>query len=278
MSIEICPMEEPFDAAYTEIAVSVIFFMILQILLLGHTLFYEYKSYKRKGKIIKAKISIRITFILLQLLGFYFLFVDLLRFVMDPYIQFLQKNDFGCSLVAYSPKIITIIYFATYLVQVLLRLEISFRGSFLALSKRTVIILAIIISIPATFVTVTYFIFVDKPCIWQWKPPDINVNNNFAFCDFHTEGIANTAIGLGIFWIVIVNVIYGVIFGIKLKHVLRQSEADKKTSFKLKSLIIKNTILTTIGSISTLINWFIWLSLANSIVKGIIFLYFDMWF
>ncbi len=60
MSIEFCPMEAPFDGGYTEIAASVILFMILQILLLGHTLYYEYKSYKRKG-LIKAKASIRIT-------------------------------------------------------------------------------------------------------------------------------------------------------------------------------------------------------------------------
>eukprot|EP01084_Bolivina_argentea_P168341 291962_1 len=280
MSIDFCPFENTFEVPYTELAISVILFMILQILLLYHTLHFEYKNCKKKGAITGTKFSIRTTFIALQLVGFYFTFNEFLRFIIDPYLQFIQTSAFSCTWIAYSPKIITIIYFAIYLLNVLLRLELSFRDSHLALSKKSTITLGIVILIPCTFVTITYFLFVDEPCIWPWQPPDITVNADFAFCDFHTEGVASAAIGLGIMWVVVVNVIYGIIFGVKLKNVFRHSkESDVHTSFKLKSLIIKNTILTSIGSISTLFNWFMWLIHASGFIGiGTCFLYFDVWF
>eukprot|EP01084_Bolivina_argentea_P238255 400272_1 len=280
MAIDYCNFENKFGAAYTEIAISVIIFMILQLLLCYNTCYYEFQGYRRENQFKQTRLSIRITFVALQLCGFYFTFIDLIRFVIDPYVKFAQQSNFMCALIAYSPKVISIVYFAIYLCQVLFRLEASFRGSFLAISKRYFLSLAVFILIPSIIVPSSFLILVDKPCIWKWDPIDIQTNNEFGFCDLHTEGMANAIIGIGIIWIVITNIIYGFIFGSKLYKVLRskRSNDDITGSFRLKSLIIKNTILTTTVTISTLVNWFMWLYFSSVIGVGICFLYFDMWF
>eukprot|EP01084_Bolivina_argentea_P216989 368491_1 len=279
MGIDVCDFENDFEASFIELTLSSSIFIILQILLFAQTMHHEYMNYKKRNKVEQIKRSIRITWIMLQLCGFYFTFIDFLRYCIDPYTKFIQSNQFSCSLVAYSPKIITIIYFGTYLIQVLLRIKLSFTDSSLAIRKTTFIILALVILIPAIVIPTIFFIFVESPCIWHWKPIDIKANNDLFICDFHTEGPANVAIGVGIIWIVIVNIIYAIIFSVKLNTIFRRSAgAGAQASFKLKSLIVKNTILTSVGSISTLFNWFMWLIGSGIFGIGISFLYFDMWF
>ena len=281
MATNYCPLDN-FEAPYTELAISLILFLILQLWLLLHTLYYERKSYKKHQEIQRTKLSIRISYTLLQLCGLYWIIIDILRFLIDPYFQFLQNNSLSCGIAAYSPKIIVIIYFAIYLHQILLRLELSFRGSHLALSRNSIIVLSFFILIPTIIVPTAFFSALNSdnvPCVWKWSPIDITVPSDFAVCDYYNTGLASNIIGIGIIWIVLANITIGAIFGCKLKRVLRNGgDNDPKSSFKLKSLIIKNTILTTLGSVSTLFNWFAWLILTPLTGVGIFFLYFDVWF
>merc|ERR1712228_51814 len=70
-------------------------------------------------------------------------------------------------------------------------------------------------------------------------------------------------------------IIDGIICGLRLKRLLQHTD-DTKSSFVLKSLIIKNTMLTTVASISTFINWTMWIVGVGNF--GVSMLYLDYWF
>eukprot|EP01083_Nonionella_stella_P192734 712248_1 len=268
---------EDFDHSFIEIILFLIIYMFLQLLLFAQTMFQEYQIHHRtRERRHKPQLSIRAVFIALQVTGFYFTLIDLLRYVLDPYTHFAQNNASSCSLLAYSPKVSSIIYYGLYLISILLRLETSFRGSAYAINRTTYILLALFIILPGIIAPIVFFVSVRdiEPCVWKWTPSDMQVPDNFAFCDFHSDAAANLAPMFGVIWIVIANIVYGVIFTVKLNAVLTLSEgASGSSTFALKSLIIKNTILTVAGSVSTLINWMLWF--AN---VGISFLYLDIWF
>eukprot|EP01083_Nonionella_stella_P159854 521920_1 len=60
----------------------------------------------------------------------------------------------------------------------------------------------------------------------------------------------------------------------KLKQLLRHEPANAEVKFQYKSLIIKNSILSLCGAISTLLSYMIWVSHALPISAAL--LYFDM--
>merc|ERR1712154_760933 len=65
----------------------------------------------------------------------------------------------------------------------------------------------------------------------------------------------------------------------KLKKVLnlnQSSGVDDKKIFKMKALVIKNAILTMLGSLSTIINWILWILLSNSLSIGPMLIYLDL--
>ena len=253
MALDYCEFE-PFYTPYIELTASLITFLLLQIWLLIHTCYYEFRAYKKKRDLQSTKLSIRVSFIILQLCSLYWLLVDFIRMVIDPWFNFLPKHEFACSWLSYSPKVICIIYLSAWLHQIALRLQLSFKGSHLAVTKKQWTWLILLIFFPAVSFPVSFFVtingpYAQDPCLYIWEPIDINVTD-FAICDYNIwEGAIYYIVALGIMWNVAANVIIGFIFTLKLKKVLAMTSSgqDKKSSFKLKSLIIKNTILTAFG-------------------------------
>eukprot|EP00485_Elphidium_margaritaceum_P005079 CAMPEP_0202695042 /NCGR_PEP_ID=MMETSP1385-20130828/8739_1 /ASSEMBLY_ACC=CAM_ASM_000861 /TAXON_ID=933848 /ORGANISM="Elphidium margaritaceum" /LENGTH=435 /DNA_ID=CAMNT_0049351001 /DNA_START=51 /DNA_END=1358 /DNA_ORIENTATION=+ len=280
MDVEYCSLDT-FTAPYIELAISIPIFIILQLCLFAHTLSYEVKSYRKRNEIQQTRLAIRISFIFLQICGLYWTVVDLLRFVIDPYSQFLQNSKLLCGWAAYSPKCITILYFSVYLYQIMLRLELSFRGSSLAISRRLIIVLSFCLFIFVIVIPSAFFAVLNesnRPCKWRWAPVDFDLHRaDFAVCDYYNDGWASLIIGIGVLWMVISNVVVGVVFGVKLKRIFGMSQGAKKERFALKSLIVKNAILTTTGSLSTVINWCIWLTVTPTTGNGIFLLYLDVW-
>lgn len=253
MTLDFCELE-PLHTPYTELTVSLILFLLLQLWLLTHTCYYEFRAYKKKRDLQSTKLSIRISFIILQICALYWLLVDFIRMSIDPWFNFLPQNEFMCSWFSYSPKIICIIYLSAWLHQIALRLQLSFKGSHLAVTKKQWIWLILFIFIPAISFPVLFFValsgpYAQKPCLYLWQPNDIKVDHDFYICDYHImDSFFYYITSLGIIWSVGANVIIGFIFTLKLKKVLAMTNGqDKKSSFKLKSLIIKNTILTAFG-------------------------------
>ena len=119
MVIQECRPGEILTMRFFELFISLIIFMILQLLWLGRTICFEYRLYKKKGK--RKNSSITVTYVILQICGFCFTLIDFLRFVVNPFTNFIGDDIFICSVIAYSPKIITTIYFSVYVLHAFLR-------------------------------------------------------------------------------------------------------------------------------------------------------------
>mmetsp|Transcript_14678 Transcript_14678/g.13178 ORF Transcript_14678/g.13178 Transcript_14678/m.13178 type:complete len:462 (-) Transcript_14678:219-1604(-) len=272
--------QKTFVVPYLEYAVFIPIFLVLQLLLLIYTI---HKEYKKEKYLQDVSIVVRFSFIALQLSGIYWSIIDLLRFVIDPQQGLMQNNEALCSIVAYSPKIIVIIYYGVYLHQIFYRLDVSFKHSALELSKTSKVSLSCLLYIPMTAIPVTFFIFSSKRCIWVWSPVDFPQWKHMAFCDVPITGIGGLIITTGILWVCIANLIFGAVFAHKLRTMLsarqRRGSGHSATSihtFKLKSVMIKNTILVCFASLSTLVNWIGWWTLAAPNGLGATLLYFDI--
>eukprot|EP00483_Globobulimina_turgida_P005385 UN05395 len=90
----------------------------------------------------------------------------------------------GCTVMAYAPKIIPWIFYAVYLVLILLRTELSFRGSYLALSRTAIYLLSALISVQL-FILMPLFLILNKQipiCGRIWNPAD-GLIGQLSYCD-----------------------------------------------------------------------------------------------
>ena len=164
-------------------------------------------------------------------------------------------------------------------IQITFRLNASFRDSFLAISRRTLILLSIFIVFIGLIFPPLFFIFAPPACMWKWIPWDMKTSTDWMLCDVYTgdAGDASTTIvSAANVFVIIANIIYETIFCLKLNNLLK-SKLDEESSWKLKALIIKNSILTATAASTTFIFWFLWLSFGAALRVGIGFLYFDYW-
>eukprot|EP01084_Bolivina_argentea_P319152 553584_1 len=274
-----CPYND-WTAPFLSYAVSLGIFIPLQILLSINTLKYECSRTEKHS----IKKSLNYSFIALIIVGLYWFIVDLLRFVIDPHLLLLQNNNILCMIVAYSPKMIPFVYFTLVFHQLIYRLETSFRGSFLSLSKTSRICIYLITYVPAVFILPPlFFAFLPSPCSHIWTPSDFkhwNNTNSFAFCDVRMHDVNFAIMIIGIVWVAFDNIFICSIFTWKLKRVLSLNDVNNRYNsslhlFKLKTVIVKNCLLTVLASVSTIINWFLWWLLATKQELGGTFLYVD---
>ncbi len=214
-----------FTASYLEYAVAIPIFIILQLALLINTILNECKNSKRRSSKIQ---SLRILFIMLQLVSLLELCNDLARFVIDPYTLMFRDNIL-CDMVAIAPKLIVTIYYGIYLLQILLRLHLSFKNSFLQISKITMIILSLFIIIFSIVHPILLLSSMHTACLWSWKPVDfvfISKPDDFAFCSTPNIGLINLYLIFGTIWIAITNITLGIMFGVKLNKTLRYIKCE----------------------------------------------------
>eukprot|EP01083_Nonionella_stella_P246700 856151_1 len=269
MSAGACDFEDVYRGSYFEFAIAIPLCIIYQLAILSNSIYYEIKKGKRSDS--KMKLSLRISFLFLQFCGLYFSINDLLRFVIDPWTSIVHDNVL-CDLTAYSPKFINVLYYTCYEAHILLRLRASFQGSFIQLRNSTVICLSLFL-VAGVMCAPLILIFSPAPCHWEWLPMDLN--HTLSLCAFRNFGIVNVIILGGIGTVVIANITYGAIFTIKLKKLLsRQSNAH--ITFQLKTVVIKNVLLTIIGCGSTLLNYVLWIVIGGRTGIGACFLYMDV--
>eukprot|EP01084_Bolivina_argentea_P059705 109061_1 len=266
-----CPYD-PFPVPYLEYAILLPVFILLQLLLLCHSVYHTKKSFDRK---------VRISFFALQICGMIWILNDILRFVVDPQTLILQNNPTFCNIVGYIPKLIVVVYYGIYLYQLLLRLEVSFKDSFLELSTITKYILMSMSLMPAIGVPVCYLIFLSPACIWIWHPVDFpnwkNNPNGFAFCDAKLDDIGNLVASLGVIWCAVFNIIFATIFVVKLRKMLAQNRCTNNDGkIEIKAVMLKNTILAIIGSLTSVFDYIGWLYVAIPLELGATFLYVDV--
>ena len=256
------PNKPIYTAAYLEYAITIPILLILQFGLLIHTLYNE-RNIRQKRKTSRKKgkywLSLRILFLALQCIGILETVNTLMRLVIDPPLQTFQDTII-CDIVAYYPKISLPIYYAIYLMQILLRLHLSFKDSSLELSKMSVIMLSLLIIVYAIATPLSVLIYVDDSCLWRWEPSDIVTDHTFAFCSTPNIDPINMCIIVGLIWIAVTNIIFGAIFTIKLRKAMKLGRVgisgdDPTKNLRLHALVVKNSILTLVGSVSTLTNW-----------------------
>eukprot|EP01083_Nonionella_stella_P071922 193533_1 len=266
---------QSFNGAYLEFAVTLPIIIISQLFLLFKTIHTEYTQrnstpYKKISK------ELRILFIALQCIGLSWTVVDFIRLVIDPFTMVL-RNNMHCAAVAFAPKVLPVIYYGVYCYQVLIRLISSFKRSYLALNKCIVYTLYILVFFPS-FLFPALFFWMNRDhssCIAIWHPVDISHNEGFSFCALPISKAASNVITIGILWVVMVQIILGTIFSLKLKKILSDQVDYQSSAIKFKTLIIKNTLLTLTGTISTVGSWMLWLGMQRT-AFGATFLYLEL--
>eukprot|EP01083_Nonionella_stella_P108169 314305_1 len=269
---------------WVEIPISILPVIILQVLWLCHTVRTEYIVHKTMHPNKSYKFQ-RILHLSLQIIGLCWTISDVFCFIIDPHTLIL-RNNIGCYIVAYIPKVVPGVYYGLYLYQILLRLESSFRDSCLAISKRTIIIFKVLI-IPILTGPIWFLILNrgETACVRGWKAHDVTSwyerpePYKFAYCTVKTNFGAALFLIFVVLFLGFINIAFGVIFAMKLKVLL-----SANTDNRLKALIVKNSILTVTGSISTVSSYLIWIILTfgtglyidllvNCLVIGLMFKY-----
>lgn len=169
-----------------------------------------------------------------------------------------------------------------YMFQVVLRLEFSFKGSYLQLRRSTFYMVTSMVFVPfvvyITFLLTMYWN--QSGCLVPWEPMDFP-DKSLDFCVVPISTTMAAGMICGLLWIPFCNVVLAVMFGTKLRFLLTNTNGySDENEMALKFLIIKNCILSTFGSLSTVINYALWIgSLASGYSMGVgaIFLYIDLW-
>ena len=158
-----------------------------------------------------------------------------------------------------------------------MRLKAAFTDSHLEISKHVYCVLFLLIMIPMIIGPITFFVLnsTETTCIEEWYPTDFP-HLELSYCEHQ---IKPYSLGAWVYtscvgWIPILNIIFGVIFSVKLNKILSKNDSDIDMKFYFKSLIVKICILTLTGSVSTITCYFLWGSFLLEI--GAIFLYLDV--
>ena len=268
---------------YYEPAVLIPIFIMLHLLLLSHTIYHEVKG-RRNGSFENISIRARVFYIMIQIIGIYWLFDDLFRLVIDPYVPVL-KNNYLCDIAGYSPKIIPGPFYGVYLYQILFRLDQAFTDSFLAMNKITIYLFQLCI-IPIAIGPMVFLSVYDHPhvCIQSWEPLDVSAT--LKYCKLPITALTSYCIIAALIFITILNIIFGAIFTVKLHSLLSGNHENEKIKFKFKALIVKNCILTLTGSVTSVTMYALYIMFdvgaflyfdifINCLVIGLMFAYND---
>eukprot|EP01084_Bolivina_argentea_P154881 269962_1 len=257
---------------FFEFALSTSICIILLFVLIGNTIYNEYWTTNCQHIAIKS----RLLYIILQIVAIYYIGNELFRFTIDPQTHILRDRlNIGCNISTYSTKVILGVYYAIYLYQILLRLEKSFDGSFLALKKSTFKTISWLIIFFNSSQPILYCILEGTSCRYYWNPPDISTNDKFNFCGLPSSTRTAPVIIFSVLFNVSINIFLCAIFVNKLNKLLSvEYKYNNCISFKFKSLIMKNTILTLTAATSTFLSYFLWFT--NIVGIGGAFIYFDM--
>ena len=212
-------------------AIAISIGVLLQSSLFLHAI-YNHCIKHRDGENQTAKHAV--LYMILVVLGLYFLIIDTLRFVIDPYLPF-SRHSILCDVFAYSVRIAPFYFYCCYLLQILFRLEVSFKGSYLAVSNYFVWTMSIIILLHTLILSPVYIGNVDV-CSQEWYPNDID--DRLLFCSLPLSELNTYVVYLNMLFVITENVLFGCLFIIKLRPIMQHSPGQK-VEFEFKSLIIK---------------------------------------
>eukprot|EP01084_Bolivina_argentea_P106809 191045_1 len=257
---------------FLESAISLPLICCLQIALLLHTMYHECHQ-KRKRTKKSNPIKLRALYIMLQILGIYWTLNDLLMFVIDPNVTIL--GDVSCSVLTRLKKMIPGLYYFCYLLQILTRLEKSFKDTFLEMNKVTIYIFTALLCVSTIGNSILFLILNgETPCKHLWNPPDFTLSTH-SYCTVTMSSNGDYILIFALIFIVVFNLLFAAIFIAKFNKLFAISHnANKRITMRFKSIIIKNSIMSLVGSISTFCAYTFWM--INLFGVSAVYLYIDL--
>lgn len=274
-----CEVEYVYSQGLHYLYVSIVgLITTLQLLLFSHTLYHE--RVLRNDRKYTKNYMMRGLFITMQLVGLLWIFSDILKNIIDPHTLILRDSVF-CKIFAYFAYYIPAFYYCIVCSIILNRLEMSFKGSYLAVSKSTLYILrTLVLLIPIACWTSLIIDDTNLNCVHSWKAPDLDRTLTFcvvpsalliAFRFYIFPGVVLLINGL--------NATFGILFTVKLRKFVNMNRQNtdvlnpskQRKQFQFEALIIKNDLLVITGCISTTIGFLMW-----NITKNMLWMYGDM--
>lgn len=224
------------------------FIVLLQCILFIHTLL-QFKKYSHK---IKQR-TIAILYAILQMIGIMWTLHNTLKLTVFAYnTPHLRFNETLCGLHSYLHRIWAYLFCVVQLLQLFLRLDVTFKDSVYEFNQRTRIMLLLIVMAPICISFIIFVAFLTKPCYKQWNPSDLD---GYIIYERYTSwnGTSRYAAYATFAWYLIQNINLGILFSYKLSKVLNKT--DRTQDPYIEKTILKNTILTISMVASTLILW-----------------------
>lgn len=274
-SFSMCNISTDDEDSYLGHTIPLGLIVLLQLIVLIHSFCTEYTNRCDENFQNVSKQS-RILFILLQLSGLCWTINDVFRFVIDPFTNILTRNNgIGCHITSYIPKLIGIVFYMLYLWQIQYRLNLSFDGSQFQLRWQTQRTLQALIIIACVGCPIGFTIcnVSRSTCLREWKTSDL-VSDSILYCDLDISPSSSYVYSAALVIAATLNIVFGLIFALNIANMLLMKHVTRKQDQEnLKGLIIKQGILTLIGSISTICGYALWLFTDTSF--NAIFIYLD---
>lgn len=267
-----CEADEtnPYYGRYYSYIISIGFISIFQILLLLHTIFHEI-TLRNDTQFQKLK-SLRILYIILQLLAISFSTFTTLRFTIDPHIYILRDTPF-CGLISYAQFYPGILFYGIYLYMVLHRLKTAFKDTELALSRRAIyIVTTLIVIIPVVFSGSLLLDEAYDVCFKTWIPSDFP--HELTYCTIPSDEmlvVKYHILIVSILMVIGLNIFFAVLFTknlLKMLRMQRRHSANREDEENnMRQIVLRINVLTVIGCISTILG-----------MCGVYVLFIVLWF
>eukprot|EP01083_Nonionella_stella_P084778 234764_1 len=263
-SYEECEQDPSTDGYYTLIIpLSVV--VLLQFLLLIHTLMH----WKELTKIPR---SMFILFISVQLSALAWCCHYLLKYgILSLWFPNHIYSSSTCTITSYFNLICPPLFELLLLTLLLLRLDMSWKQTAQPLSHTCRIVLYSWLNIPIFILSILWLGFLDAGCYQAWTPHDVPHTTGYYCRTYHKySAIGNITSYACMVWILVSNITFGCIFSLKLRRLLRtvqktqsnsNSQINQQRQISLQSVrgvMVKNTVLTVLISVSTLFNWMLY--------------------
>lgn len=249
---------EPRESNYWHYVIVPPIMTILQLTLLLNTCLH-FRDFAKIPRQIKASIFI------MQTIGLLWYIHDIFKEgIISHFGSTLAHNYWLCFLTGYGDKIFPFLFYGMLILQLLLRLKLTFQDTGQVLSNCRFRLLFMVYVLPLSVFLTLWLIFLPSPCLVEWEPIDYNHTLYNCYSTYHSSTPATSVAYIGIPWVLLTNICFGLLFSIKLNRVVKamavtlDSNMVSNTNKRLngvKHIMFKNTILTIAISISTLVAW-----------------------
>ena len=235
-------------------AISICISAFLQLLLLFHSLYHHWHRYRNVKNMSKRPVHI-VLHITLLVSGLLFLISAIIYLIIDPLLQLL-RHSFLCSAVVVLKRTFFPVFYPIYLGQILSRIHFVFQGSNMAISKSFVYSMTVSLIMSPIIFVIYYMVSADF-CIMEWIADDME--DSVFYCSDIVSKEDNIVTYVQLSLVMLQNMLFGMMFVNKLRPIMRGChEANKRGEFRFQMLIIKNTLLTVLGIISTIMALAMW--------------------